>query len=107
MKILIIIWFLIDPQLLLGFWNLKFAETNFNMINSPAFQASSKVDQDNILEVNELYLKNKYIKFDVDTVFWSDVNAKEKKVVHKKGKWNLDGDTLKINDYDEIFVYKY
>jgi hypothetical protein len=107
MKFLIILIFLLDPFLLFGKWNLKFSEANFNLINSPAFDATPKNQQDEILEVNELYLKNAYFEFKNDTVFWTDVNAREKKVVYKKGKWNLDGDTLNIYDYDIIYSYKF
>jgi len=107
MKIFVLIWFLIDPQLLLGFWNLKFAEANFNIVNSPAFEASTKVQQDEFLVVNELYLKNAYYEFKKDTVYWTDVNPRKKLVVLKKGKWNLVGDTLNIYDYEKVFAYKF
>jgi len=107
MKIFVLIWFLIDPQLLLGFWNLKFAEANFNIVNSPAFEASTKVQQDEFLVVNELYLKNAYYEFKKDTVYSTDVNPRKKLVVLKKGKWNLVGDTLNIYDYEKVFAYKF
>ncbi|GMQ33419.1 hypothetical protein [Algoriphagus taiwanensis] len=98
---------LIDPSILLGRWNLKFAEANFNMINSSAFQATPKEQQDEILEVNELYLKNAYLEFKKDTVFWVDVNPREKRIVNKRGKWMVIGDTLRIFDYDKIYTYNY
>lgn len=106
LKIFIII-LIIDPTLLFGKWDLKFAEAHFNMINSPAFQATPKEQQDEIIQVNELYLKNAYLEFKKDTVYWVDVNPRDKKIVHKKGKWIIIGDTLRIFDYDKIYTYNY
>ncbi|GAB2498227.1 hypothetical protein GCM10027164_32500 [Algoriphagus taiwanensis] len=77
------------------------------MINSSAFQATPKEQQDEILEVNELYLKNAYLEFKKDTVFWVDVNPREKRIVNKRGKWMVIGDTLRIFDYDKIYTYNY
>lgn len=93
--------------MLIGFWNLKLSEANLNLISSPAFHATPKEQQDEILEVNELYLKNAYYEFKEDTVYWTDVNPQEKKVVLKKGKWILVGDTLRIFDYDKIYTYNF
>lgn len=107
LRFAVFLFFLIDPILLLGKWDLKFAEANFNMINSSAFQATPKEKQDEILEINELYLKNAVIEFRKDTVYWVDVNPREKVLVHKKGKWVVIGDTLKIFDYYKIFTYTY
>lgn len=109
LKILIFLclWSFIDPQILLGFWKLKFSEANYNLINSPAFEATSKQQQDEIIEINELYLNNAYYDFKLDSVFWIDVNPKEKKLVNKKGKWSLNNDTLVVFDYDRIYSYKY
>ncbi|WP_144603423.1 hypothetical protein [Algoriphagus algorifonticola] len=106
LKIFIFI-LIIDPTLLFGKWDLKFAEAHFNMINSPAFHATPKEQQDEIIQVNELYLKNAYLEFKKDTVYWVDVNPRDKKIVHKKGKWIIIGDTLKIFDYDKIYTYNY
>lgn len=109
LKILIVLylWSFIDPQILLGFWKLTFSEANYNLINSPAFEATPKQQQDEIIEINELYLNNSYYEFKLDTVFWIDVNPKEKKLVNKKGKWIIKNDTLIVFDYDKIFSYKY
>lgn len=107
MKTIILIIFLIDFSLLFGKWDLKFSEANFNLINSPAFEATPKNQQEEILEVNELYLKNAYYEFKNDTVFWTDVNPREKKVVYKKGKWQVNGDTLTIYDYEKIYTYRF
>lgn len=98
---------LIDPIDLLGKWTLTFAEAYFNIVNSAAFHASSKYQQDEILEVNELYMKNAYYEFKKDTVYWTDVNARKKEVVSKKGKWMIIGDTLRIFDYDKIYTYNF
>jgi hypothetical protein len=107
MKTIILIIFLIDFSFLFGKWDLKFSEANFNLINSPAFEATPKKQQDEILEVNELFLKNAYYEFKNDTVFWTDVNPREKKVVYKIGKWQVDGDTLTIYDYEKIYTYRF
>jgi hypothetical protein len=106
LKIFILI-LIIDPTLLFGKWSLKFAEAHFNMINSPAFHATPKEQQDEIIQVNELYLKNAYLEFKKDTVYWVDVNPRDKNIVHKKGKWIIIGDTLRIFDYDKIYTYNY
>lgn len=106
LKIFIFI-LIIDPTLLFGKWDLKFAEAHFNMINSPAFHATPKEQQDEIIQVNELYLRNAYLEFKKDTVYWVDVNPRDKKIVHKKGKWIIIGDTLRIFDYDKIYTYNY
>ncbi|MFN3758559.1 MAG: hypothetical protein ACK4SF_05015 [Algoriphagus aquaeductus] len=109
LKILISLYLgsFIDPQMLLGFWKLTSSEANYNLINSPAFEATPKKQQDEIIEINELYLNNAYFEFKLDTVFWIDVNPREKKLVNKKGKWSLNNDTLVVFDYDRIFSYKY
>ncbi len=107
MKVLLMLLFVVDPLNLLGKWTLKFSEANFNLINSPAFHASPKEQQDEILELNELYLKNSYYEFKIDTVFWIDVNQREKKIVMKRGKWMIDGDTLRIFDFDRIGTYNF
>ena len=107
MKFLFYIFIIIDLSFLLGKWELTFAEANFNLVNSAAFKATPKEQQDEILEVNELYLNNAYYEFKEDTVFWTDVNQREKKVVLKKGKWMVLGDTLQIFDYDKIVSYRY
>ena len=57
--------------------------------------------------LNELYLNSAYYEFKEDTVFWTDVNPRKKEVVHKKGKWLLIGDTLRIYDYDKIYTYNF
>lgn len=100
-------WSFIDPQKLLGYWKLTNSEANYNLINSPAFEATPKHQQDEIIEINQLYLNNAYYEFKLDTVFWIDVNPKEIKLVNKKGKWILNNDTLVVFDYDKIFTYKY
>ena len=46
MKILILFFFLIDPNLLLGKWIIKFDGITFNVINSKAFNATPKEQQD-------------------------------------------------------------
>lgn len=107
MRILLLLLLIIDPFNLLGKWTLKFSEANFNLINSPAFRASSQQQQEEIIEVNELYLKNSYYEFKIDTVYWIDVNQKEKKIVKKKGKWMVVGDTLRIFDFDRIGTYNF
>ncbi|MBB6325165.1 hypothetical protein FHS59_000780 [Algoriphagus iocasae] len=76
-------------------------------MNSAAFKATPKVQQDEILEVNELYLTNAYYEFKEDTVYWTDVNPRKKEVVLKKGKWLIIGDILRIFDYDKIYTYNY
>ena len=103
MRLLFLMILLIDPNALLGKWTLTFAEANFNLVNSAAFKATPKTQQDEILEVNELYLNNAYYEFKKDTIFWADVNAREKEVVLKKGKWMIIGDTLRIFDYNKIY----
>lgn len=107
MRLLFLMILLIDPSALLGKWTLTFAEANFNLVNSAAFKATPKAQQDEILEVNELYFNNAYYEFKKDTIFWADVNAREKEVVLKKGKWMIIGDTLRIFDYDKIYTYNY
>ncbi|WP_373397726.1 hypothetical protein V8V91_24810 [Algoriphagus halophilus] len=68
-------------------WTLTFAEAKYNLVNSAAFKATPKAQQDEIIEVNELYLNNAYYEFKKDTVYWTDVNPRKKEVVSKKGKW--------------------
>jgi hypothetical protein len=107
MKILILFFFLIDPNLLLGKWIIKFDGITFNVINSKAFNATPKEQQDQILEMGQLFFENAYYEFTQDTVYWTDVNPREKKVVLKKGKWLISGDTLKVFDYEKINSYNY
>lgn len=107
MRFIILLFLIIDPFLLIGKWDLKLAEANINLINSAAFHVSPSDQQENILEVNELYLKNAYYEFKKDTVFWTDVNPNKKEVVLKRGKWHIMGDTLRIYDYDKIHTYNF
>jgi hypothetical protein len=79
MKILILFFFLIDPSLLLGKWIIKFDGITFNVINSKAFNATPKEQQDQILEMGQLFFENAYYEFTQDTVYWTDVNPREKK----------------------------
>ncbi|WP_026952061.1 hypothetical protein [Algoriphagus mannitolivorans] len=107
MKTVIFILLFLDPGLLLGYWDLKFAEANFNLLNSTAFETLTDQQKEDFIEVNELYLKNKYMHFETDTVFWTDVDPRKKEVVFKKGRWLTKQDTLIIFDYEKIFTYKF
>lgn len=107
MKILALLIFLIDPSQLIGRWILKFDGITLSVISSKAFQATPKEQQDKILEMGEFFFENAYYEFTKDTVYWTDINPREKKVVVKKGKWIVSGDTLKVFDYEKINPYNY
>lgn len=67
-------------------------------------QKSSKIKY---LKWGSFFFENAYYEFTKDTVYWTDINPREKKVVLKKGKWIVSGDTLKVFDYEKIKPYNY
>jgi len=100
----IICFFIINPELFLGRWQMVFFEAISKIESSPIYQESDKASREMADSMFKLALDSTYFEFEKDTVFFSDI--KNSKIVHRKGLWFLEGDTIIINDLDRIQTTK-
>ncbi|MHA7131678.1 hypothetical protein [Algoriphagus namhaensis] len=98
---------MIDPSYFFGKWKLEKHGPINSLLQSEILAMSDLEVQIGIQNAANLYLENHYLEFRKDTVFWKDVESGDYRVVDKIGKWNLNGDTLIIMDYEKIVTYRY
>ncbi|WBL41741.1 hypothetical protein PBT90_13360 [Algoriphagus halophytocola] len=97
----------IDPEYLLGSWKITKSQSLENLVLSSGYKNLDKEGQEKIHRLNQIVLDSAYYKFTKDSVFWSDVNQREEKVVHLKGRWLLKGDTLYVFKTGKIEPYPF
>jgi len=109
-NLIFIIWLLSytptpNHQEIIGDWQMVSFEAFTNILLSPRHYEASEADRNRLEETFQLVLDNTYYNFKDDTVYFSDY--KEYKIIEKTGIWNIESDTLYINDISKIMTYKY
>ena len=97
----------IDPEFLIGSWEITKSQSLENLVLSSAYQYSDEDLKERINRLSKLALDSTYYRFTEDSVFWSDVNQHEEKVVHLKGRWLLKGDTVFIFKPGRVEPFSY
>jgi len=106
MKIVLCVFgfLIINPEFLLGRWQMVLFEAISKIESSPIYQESDKANREMADNMFKLALDSTYFEFKKDTVLFSDI--KDSKIVHRKGRWFLEGDTIVINDLERIHTTK-
>lgn len=97
----------IDPECLMGSWKITKSQALENLVLSTGYKSLTEEQQEKVNRLNQLVLDNAYYRFTKDSVFWSDVNQREEKVVHLKGRWLLKGDTLYVFKIGKVEPYPF
>ena len=97
----------IDPDFLIGSWKITKSQSLENLVLSNGFKNLDKEGQEKIHRLNQIVLDSAYYRFTEDSVFWSDVNQREEKLVHLKGRWLIKGDTLYVFKTGKVEPYPY
>ncbi len=97
----------IDPEFLIGSWKMTKSQALENLVLSSGFKNLDKEGQEKIHRLNQIVLDSAYYRFTEDSVFWSDVNQREEKLVHLKGRWLMKGDTLYVFKTGKVEPYPF
>ncbi|SFU15227.1 hypothetical protein SAMN04489724_4372 [Algoriphagus locisalis] len=97
----------IDPEYLLGSWKITKSQALENLVLSESYKNLIEDQQEKVNRLNKLVLDSAYYRFTKDSVFWSDVNQREEKLVHLKGRWLIKGDTLYVFKTGKVEPYPY
>tara|TARA_R110002020_G_scaffold259898_1_gene474051 strand:- start:367 stop:807 length:441 start_codon:yes stop_codon:yes gene_type:complete len=96
-----------DPEFLIGSWDITKSQALENLVLSEGYKNLTEDQQEKVNRLNKLVLDSTYYRFTEDSVFWSDVNQREEKLVHLKGRWLLKGDTLYVFKTGRVEPYPY